>query len=480
VTSPARRPRIALIVALLLLLTAAPAAARTTAEDLLRPGGKPDIVLLVLDDVGPLPDAVWERLPTIRRLFLEGSVRLTRHVGNDPLCCPGRATLLTGLRARDHGVVANDGRLFDPTVTIATELADVGYRTGLFGKYLNMEELLADKTPPGWNRFFMGIDYYRDTWWDDGEPFWIGDRARDYSVDVLRRTAVRWLGKVPREEPFFAYLSPYTIHAGTRRDGSYAGDEPVPAPRHEKDPRCRDLEPWRTPAHGTLPAPVLAWMAGMDTWRRSQGRPLTEICEALLGVDDLVSALEARLAAEGRKDVVWILTADNGMSWGRFGWERKHVPWAAGLPLFIHAPGGSAGEPRSIVSTTTSTDIAPTICDLAGCAMGPFPSGKLVSGRSILPLLHGEVEDPPREVIPTEQLTPWTQEAWMPPWQGLVTTEASPLGRWSYVRYVTGDVWMADLEADPWELVNLAADPAHRETRRALEALWEELHPPRH
>ena len=56
---------------------------------------------------------------------------------NTPLCCPARASLLTGLFARHTGVLDNgDGARFDASSTLATWLHDEGYRTGLVGKYL--------------------------------------------------------------------------------------------------------------------------------------------------------------------------------------------------------------------------------------------------------------------------------------------------------------------------------------------------------
>src|SRR4051812_48826074 len=56
---------------------------------------RPDIVALIIDDLPQIDDRLWRRLPTIRRLFLDGGVRFTDAIGNDPLCCPGRANLLT-------------------------------------------------------------------------------------------------------------------------------------------------------------------------------------------------------------------------------------------------------------------------------------------------------------------------------------------------------------------------------------------------
>lgn len=470
----------------------APAAARRGADG--RPAGaevpstaaspeiagapRPDIVLLVLDDLPEMDLRVLRRLPTISRLFLDGGIRFTRHMGNDPLCCPGRATLLTGLRSRDHGVIDNDGRTFDPSVTIATELAGAGYRTAIMGKYLNRVKPPLDVTPPGWDRVLTGLDYYGDTWWDDGRARPLGRRPRDYSVDLIARRAARWIARRGAATPAFLYLSPYTVHPGRDERGRLSGDEPVVAPRHRGDPRCADLAPWRTPAHGVLPDPAPPWLAGIDPERRAGGRPLTAVCEALLAADDMVAAVDAAFRDAGRTDVAWILTADNGMSWGRFGWERKLVPWAVPLPMFVHWPAGAGAVPRSVAVTTSATDIAPTLCALAGCVMGPFPSGAQVAGVSLLPLLAGEAPQPARTVLATEQLVPGPGEVPMPAWQGVVTTEAYPAGRWAYVRYADGSVTMTDLDADPWGLTDRAADPAFADLRAELAAAWAALHDP--
>lgn len=439
---------------------------------------RPDIVLLVLDDLPEMDLRVLRRLPTISRLFLDGGVRFTRHMGNDPLCCPGRATLLTGLRSRDHGVIDNDGRAFDPSVTLATELSGAGYRTAILGKYLNRVKPPLDVTPPGWDRVLIGLDYYGDTWWDDGRPRPLGRQPRDYSVDLIARRAARWIGRRGPAVPAFLYLSPYTVHPGRDEGGRLSGDDPVVAPRHRGDPRCADLAPWRTPAHGVLPAPAPAWLVGVDPVRRAEGRPLTAVCEALLAVDEMVAGVEAAFLAAGRTDVAWILTADNGMSWGRFGWERKLVPWSVPLPLLVRWPAGHGPVPRSVAVTTSATDIAPTICALAGCTLGPFASGAPVAGVSLLPLLAGEVAGLPRSVLPTEQLVPGPGEAPMPAWQGIVTTEAYPDGRWAYVRYADGSVSLTDLDADPWGLVDRAADPALADLRATLADAWAGVHDP--
>jgi arylsulfatase A-like enzyme len=439
---------------------------------------RPDIVVLVLDDLAETGPRVFERLPTIRRLFLASGVRFSEYVGNDPLCCPGRATLLTGQRSRDHGVVENDARLFDPRVSLATELQGVGYRTMLAGKYFNDEDRLADKTPPGWERVYIGGGYFASTWWDQGLPVLNGSSPWDYTVDVLRRRSTEWLATIPPSDPVFLWLAPYAVHAGRYEDGSVSGEQPVPAPRHRGDRRCAGVGSWFTPAHlepvrADKPAYLRAHRApAAFRW----GWPMTRVCEALLSTDQLLAAVERTLVAQGRANVVYIVVADNGMGWGQHGWVRKRVPYAAQMPLLVHWRSGLGPVPRTVTSTVTSTDVAPTICAIAGCTLGPFPNGRPVSGRSLVPLLTGTVTSLGRSAIPIEHLGGDPGPRGMPAWQGLRTTDESPLGRWSYVRYATGEVELYDLERDPWQLDNRAGDAAVAPVERDLRLIWGGFH----
>ena len=71
--------------------------------------GRPNIVVLMLDDVGANDGRVWERLPTIRKRFLENGIAFTDFHGETPTCCPGGVGFLTGLHTDAHGVTHNDG-----------------------------------------------------------------------------------------------------------------------------------------------------------------------------------------------------------------------------------------------------------------------------------------------------------------------------------------------------------------------------------
>jgi N-acetylglucosamine-6-sulfatase len=322
-------PSLAVLACLLLAIPVEPAAASGSRSGTDHQQARPDIVVIMLDDVGPAPLDMWQHLPTIDRMFVEQGVRFTDYTGNDPLCCPGRANFLTGQLAIHHGVTRNDARLFDPRETIATELASVGYHTIIAGKYFNTMELLADKTPPGWSRAMIYPGgYWADTYWVQGRPLRTGLADSDYSTDVIARQALPWLRAAPRDQPVFLYLAPYATHGGRDQHRFLPWNQPAPAPRHVGDPRCADVQPYTSPAYNE------ADVSDKPAYIRRQ--PLLPIpewslvawCEALLSVDETLARVEQEMERQGRDNVLYLLTADNGMGWGAHRWHAKVVPYA--------------------------------------------------------------------------------------------------------------------------------------------------------
>lgn len=437
----------------------------------------PDIVLLVLDDVGATDDRLWEHLPAMRRLFLEQGLVADQAIGNTPLCCPARATLLTGLRSRDHGVVRNDARLFDPRVTLATALDARGYATALFGKYFNGYGRIGTAVPPGWDAFQAGSQYYATTWWRKGSPVTIGTRVRDHTVDRVRQRAVGWIGRRRASEPVFLYLAPMAAHAGNDRDGRalWFG---VPAQRHRGDPRCARVPPWVTPAHADDRGDKPPWLRARPPANvPASGWSLLAACEALLAVDELLAAVMDALARAGRSDVLVLMVSDNGMAWGTHGLVTKSQPYALPVPFFASWPRVLGDRPRRLATTVSLLDVAPSICAAAGCTLGPYPDGRTAPGIPIWRFVSGDPAAAARTVLPVEQAFITRRNA-IPTWRGIRTTAAHPLGRYLYVRYRTGDEELYALDTDPWMLENRAYDPAFAAELGVLVREWERLHLP--
>ena len=123
------------------------------------PPNAPNIVLILTDD--QRADELGE-MDVVRSEIADKGVTLSRGFVSTPNCCPSRASFLTGLYSQHSGVWTN-GEGLNPhyggyqafqangneTRTIAYVLNQVGYRTGLAGKYLN--EMWDNPIPSGWD-----------------------------------------------------------------------------------------------------------------------------------------------------------------------------------------------------------------------------------------------------------------------------------------------------------------------------------------
>jgi N-acetylglucosamine-6-sulfatase len=448
------------------------------------------VVVIMVDDLAEMDLRLWDRLPAIRSQFIDHGLRFTDYYGNDPLCCPGRANFMTGLYTDHHGVWKNDARLLDPSVTLATRLHGVGYHTFISGKYLNLTQLLKDKTPPGWDEtaIYSG-GYYRYPAWINGVQRNYGSAPADYSVDVFADAAVRFIHDAPANKPIFAFLTPYATHDGPEANGSKDPYQPAVAPRYRDDPRCAGIKPWRPanyneanvsdkPAYIRSTKP-LHMRYGLSY---SQGWPLKLDCEALLSVNDEFVRVRDALTSEGRlANTLFLLTGDNGMGFGAHRWPKKDVPYAAQLPMFASWSAGSSWAlSGSTNAAVENVDWAPTICELAGCSMGPYPNGQPdPDGRSILGLIAPSLSAslPARQGVYLEHRQALGIR---PVWRGLVTTAANPLGRWMYVLYGDGEeelyklgagscaTWSRGDPGDPCLLHNLAGQPVVRRIQLEL------------
>ncbi len=438
-----------------------------------------DVVVLLLDDVGQVGEGLFQRLPVIRRTFLQRGTVFTQAIGDTPMCCPGRASFLTGLWTWHHGVIRNDARLFHDDETIATAMQRAGYTTIYAGKYLNAMPALPDKTPDGWSRsaIFEGR-YYRYPYWRDGHPEWHGTATSDYSTDVVTRDAVAFLQAAPRDRPLFAVLAPYASHSGFDQVGSFERYG-VPAPRHRDDRRCAGLPRFRTAA--TDEADVSDKPAFLRHGARlrgdlADGWPLVPICETLLSADQLLGAVRSELARQGRLDrTVFVLVSDNGMNMGLHRLKAKGSPYAAPIPLMVNWPGGARPDPgadgiRRHTGLVSMVDLAPTVCAIAGCRLRRFPTGQRhPDGVSVLAAF--------RDAAPTGRLTTISSHPannWhashRPGWFALRTAPEHPMGAWLFVRYRNGESELYDLAADPDLLDSLASSPSDGATRDALES----------
>ncbi len=445
--------------------------------------GRPDVIVIVTDDVPALDDRIWQFLPTIRELFVRHGVEFTNFQGESPLCCPGRAGFLTGQHTWNHGVTHNDVRLFDPSVSLATEMQQVGYRTFLAGKYFNRYPLIAPSLPPGWNGFhgYAG-GYYDYTMWNNGHApgEFHGTAPKDYSTDVIAAKALNELRKTPPGQRIFGWISPYASHGPT-----------TPAPRYLHDARCDNVPAWAPANYNEQDVSDKPQYIQAAPLLKAPAYNLTTTCRTLLAVDDLVAAVRDELARQGRLDnTVFILTTDNGMNAGAHRLLAKGTPYATPISFFVSWPQALGTRRRTIDEPLMNIDLAPTVCELTGCTMGPYPNGQQTpDGRSFARILLDRSRTLGRDAL-VQDMPDGTLQ--VPPWYAVETTRASKLagigcesapGRgclWHYVEYATGerelyDVsngpcwrWHEHRSGDPCELVNLAGNPTYALIQKAL------------
>jgi N-acetylglucosamine-6-sulfatase len=191
-----------LIVGTFPLGLSSPAAAQTS----------PNFVVIVTDDMRA---ADWEALPQTRALFEEHGTRFENFFVTTSLCCPSRASILTGQYTHNHGVTSSWKQFVNHGLnddTFAVALNQAGYRTALIGKYLNGFPAKGH-VPPGWDRF--------EGYENNGEYFGLlvnqNGRAQQYGkkryeADVLNARAQDFLGSLGAGEPFLLYLAPKAPH----------------------------------------------------------------------------------------------------------------------------------------------------------------------------------------------------------------------------------------------------------------------------
>jgi len=450
---------------------------------------KPNIVVIMLDDVGAHDGRLWETLPTINSTFVQAGTEYTDFHGQSPSCSPGRAGFLTGLHTQNHGVTRNVGTLFKPGMTIATQLRKSGYYTVLSGKYLNGIESISPKVPPGWSEFHA-IDkgFYGYSMWSNGKKKRYGYKPADYSTDVIARKAVASIARAPKSKPVFAYIAPYSAHTPNK-----------PAPRHKTSPRCKTLPKLKMPGYmekyvSDKPAYIRAFKQIYPG-----GYDLRPACRSLLSVDNLIRDVKAQLSRQGRlNDTLFILTADNGMNYGmhRFLNDKKS-PYSTQVPFLVSWKKQLGTDPRQVDEKLLNIDLAPTLCALGGCSMGPYPTGqRRPDGRSFAPLLLGNSKALARGSV---LLSFRRSGAKVPRWWGVETSRHSVLAkvgcssrstkgcRWSFVKYETGEKELYDLSngpchewkrgerGDPCRLDNVAGKWKYRAVQKALSKRLEGL-----
>jgi arylsulfatase A-like enzyme len=481
----------------------------------------PNIVVIMSDDQGP---GMMRALPAVQREIARSGATFENAIASYPLCCPARATLITGQYAHNNGVLGNNRAsgggyqaLIDKRANLATWLQANGYTTGFAGKWLNGVRT-PHRAPPGWDLWSAlvgeggdGLSSYYDfnVFEPDGTPRRYGDANADYQTDVLTRDyAVPFISQqaaVPG--PFFLWLAYHPPHFGVGRNDR-AGRRCSSGPPDDRSGRQSAIPPARYAKafHAArVPHPPSFDETDVKDKPKSVRRrpPLSKTdlelidrdyrcgLAALLALNDGVAEIAAALAASGeRDDTVLVFLTDQGVMAGEHRIKRgKNKPYeeALRIPLMISGPGVLPG--RTITAPVSNADIAPTLLDLAGAAM-PDRFARTLDGESLAGALGGTSASPGR-VVPIEGRD---RVARSRHGYKVLSYVGVRTARYSYVEYRratfssraegihsrlgagrTTEAELYDLARDPYELKNRAKTPRYRRIRHELAALTRQL-----
>lgn len=497
------------------LLSGAMLSGGAAARGLEEPGGegqRPNILYVLTDDMSEdlLPYAS-EAL----RLAAEGTT-FDSFVYANSLCCPSRASILSGKYPHNTGVLTNSSQfgdgglgdfLDDEDSTVAVRLKEAGYRTGLMGKYLNeyrpvganenwWYDYPADHVPAGWDEWHgVGPGGYNQMSYDitqsiDGqvERQQSSDFANPYLTDVLSDKAVGFLQRSVSEhpgQPFFLTVATFAPHP-------LVGGGFVPAPRDRANPGtgfpgdcgpadCRTVRAPRTPAFNADTSDKPAWVRReplSDDEVASIDQKFLLRVQMMQSINDLVARLRAELNELGVADNTYVVFgSDNGFHLGQHrlhldGGKSTPYEYDSVVPLTVVGPGVPGGVRRG--ELVQNVDLFPTFLAMAGTRAGA------VDGHNALGLLKGAPgQSWPREAAFVEFTSHARPAAGDPD-----APEPTPVGTQAlnrtpptytalrtatetYVEYATGEVEYYDLTADPHQLHN-AADDLPEERRAAL------------
>jgi N-acetylglucosamine-6-sulfatase len=421
-------------------------------------GKKPNVVVVMTDD----QDARSLRvMGAVKRQLQRKGTTFRNAFATFPLCCPSRATFLTGQYAHNHGVLSNtppDGgfEAFRDARTLATSMKRAGYRTGWIGKYLNGYGSRGNNRryiPPGWDEWRAPVGQvnrlYDYTLNENGHLRDYGSEPRDYQTDVFARKAARFIRRSARRpKPFFLTVATGPPHSeGGRTPGSL---NPRPARRHKdrfRQARLPDPPSFNEANVSDKPA----FVRNRPRLDREQRRRLTlryrGRLASLLAVDDAVDEIIRQLREERELGgTVVIFTSDNGFLLGEHRLFAKTALYEESIrvPLIARGPGFGRGAKRS--QPTGNVDLAPTILDLAGAR-----PGRAMDGGSLLPLARSPSVGADRDIL-LENLKS----------TGIRTR------RFMYAEHPGGERELYDLAADPFQLRSRHDDPAFRRVREQL------------
>ena len=384
------------------------------------------------------------KTPNLDALAKE-SVNFTHALAGCPVCCPYRASLVTGQRTLTHGVFMNDVYLQPKTASIAQAFSAAGYNTAYIGKWHVDGHGRSNYIPPERR---LGFDYWKAlecTHDYNHSAYYAGDSKdklywEGYDAIAQTRDAEAYIRTHAKEAvPFLLMLSWGPPH------------EPYEtAPEEYCSLYSEDTIELRPNVPDDLKSQARKWLAGYYAH-----------CSAL---DACVGNLLVTLRECGiEKETVFVFTSDHGDMLGSQGHTKKQRPWDESIrvPFLLRYPGLAGWRPRETDVLIDAHDIMPTLLGLCGVPIPDSVEGLDFSGH----ISGGEnPSDGAALLICPQPFGQWTVKHHQGrEYRGLRTK------RYTYVRDRQDHWLLYDNESDPYQMRNLAHDPEYSTIRNELE-----------
>ena len=497
----------------------APAAGETTQAS--PSAGQPNVVVITLDD---MREDELAYMPRTRALLADQGVTFENSFAPYPLCCPARASFLTGLYTHNHEVWSHQEpwgfQALRDRQTLPVWLQQAGYDTVFLGKYLNgygaqpaPDGSAPDSktyVPPGWTDWRGAIDgglgaghpqdggtyrFFNTTLNANGESFYL--EPGRYQSEVFGDLSARIVAERSGDDrPFFLWANYVAPHHGNPSEP----DDPKPITRDDDKltKYVTTARPGRVKGMFDAVITEAPGAAGEDDvsdkpffvrelppLNQAELDGLLEVtrqrAEALAVVDEQVEKTIAALAATGELDrTIVIFTSDNGYFLGEHRIRQgKILPYepALGVPLLVRGPGIPAGEVRT--DPYTSIDFAPTILEAAGAAVD-WP----LNGKSLLDVArYGDrgwrravlTESGPRGTVADLDESGPKLEARDPGPDALRFSQGIRTARYLYVEHASDEVELYDMRTDPGQLTNVAGETEYAEDEAALARVLDKM-----
>ncbi len=379
----------------------------------------------------------WFKSPSMDRLAA-GGVRFRNAFVTLSLCFPSRAAFLTGRYNHVNGVIDNHTPFPTNSVTHATLLRAAGYRTAYIGKW-HMGNQRGQRPGFDYSASFIAHGRYNDC---PVEINGVSTPTQGWIDDVSTDFAIEWM-KQNRDRPFslvVGFKSPHSPRGGLnlpeRLRNLYAGETSRPVPNLG----ARAIFHGPPPEGGNQPHPLAANSVHLDYLRH------------VTGADENLGRLLDTLDALGlADDTVVVYSSDNGYYLGEHGLGDKRSIYEESLrvPMLVRYPR-LFGKGKVVDEMVLNIDLAPTFLDLAG-----VPVPREMQGVSWKTLAAGQKPANWRQSFLAEYFYE-NGGGDTPTLVGIRTSNAK------LVKYPGHPEWteVFDLAVDPYELENLATDPA--------------------